>query len=136
MPSTHDDTAPSSLVLLAHGSRDERWHAPFRALRDRLAAHPSSPLVIIAYLQFGGPTLSESLQLARQGGATQVLVVPVFLSGGGHLLRDVPQVVAAAAAAFPELKIRCSAALGEEPEVMEGMTRACHRLLHEQRPSK
>jgi sirohydrochlorin ferrochelatase len=43
----------------------------------------------------------------------------------------VPEQVARAAAAHPQLEVRSAASLGEQPEVVEAMAAACHRLLGE-----
>jgi sirohydrochlorin cobaltochelatase len=117
------------IVLLAHGSADVRWRQPFVELRDRLRARDPERGVALAYLQFCEPTLAQTLRACAARGARRVLVVPAFMSGGGHLLRDVSGTVAAATATLPELVVRCSGALGEAPEVREAMATACARLV-------
>ena len=112
-----------ALILLAHGSRDARWRQPFEQLRGRLGQG-----VYLAYLQFAQPDLATALGKARADGATEAVVVPAFMSGGGHLLRDVPDEVARAAAQVKGLTVTCTGALAEEPEVMDGMVEACRRL--------
>lgn len=113
-------------MLLAHGSRDARWREPVEALRDRLAR--AGRRVELAYLQFSPPTLDEVLAICAARGEHELLVVPVFLSGGGHLLRDVPEAIARAAARYPALAVSTSGALGEEPEVLAAMERAVLRI--------
>ncbi len=115
-----------ALVLLAHGSRDARWRQPVEALRELLRARGAR--VELAYLQFCPPTLAEALAACAARGEREVLVVPLFLSGGGHLLRDVPEAIASAAALQPTLAVRSAGALGEEPEVLEAMASAVLRL--------
>ena len=116
------------IVLLAHGSRDANWRRPLERLRDLLVQRAPERGVCLAYLQLAEPSLTAALQTCRDQGGQTALVVPVFLSGGGHLLRDVPQVVARAAAEVGGLAVTCAGALGEEPEVLEGMAAACLRL--------
>jgi sirohydrochlorin cobaltochelatase len=116
------------IVLCAHGSADDRWRQPLVELRDRLLARDSRRDVTLAYLRRGEPTLEQALRDCAARGARRALVVPVLMSSGGHLLRDVPEAIAAVAAALPELEVRCSGALGEEPEVLEAMASACLRL--------
>ena len=115
-----------TIVLLAHGSRDARWREPLEALRDRIAG--GDRRVELAYLQFCPPTIADALSACASRGDREILVVPVFLSGGGHLLRDVPEAIASAAAAHPALSVHTTGVLGEEPEVLEAMARATIRL--------
>jgi sirohydrochlorin cobaltochelatase len=119
-------TAAPTVVLLAHGSRDARWREPIEALRERL--REDGRRVELAYLQFSPPTLDEALAACAARGERELLVVPVFLSGGGHLLRDVPDAIARAAARQPALAVSTCGALGEEPEVLAAMMSAVRRL--------
>jgi sirohydrochlorin cobaltochelatase len=118
-----------ALVLYAHGSRDPRWRQPFEELRAELARRAAPAPVELAYLAFCAPTLEQALGSCAGRGAREALVVPLFLSGGGHLGRDVGAAIAAAAASTPSLRVRASGALGEEPEVREALAGACLRLL-------
>jgi sirohydrochlorin cobaltochelatase len=116
------------VILLAHGGRSARWRRPFEALREQVSDALAPAEVTLAYLQLCRPTLEEALRGCGARGAVEVLVIPVFLSGGGHLLRDLPRAVAAAAAGQPDLRVEISGALGEEREALDGMVRACLRL--------
>jgi sirohydrochlorin cobaltochelatase len=118
----------STIVLLAHGSQDARWRQPLEDLRDRIAGAVDRPRVELAYLQFCPPTIAKTLASCASRGDREVLVVPVFVSGGGHLLRDVPRAIQQAAADQPTLVVRAAGAIGEEPEVLEAMASASLRL--------
>jgi sirohydrochlorin cobaltochelatase len=120
--------APRWIVLLAHGSRDARWRLPFETLRDRVASLEPGRGVALAYLQHCEPTLAETLTDCMRRGGQEALVVPVFMSGGGHLQRDVLQTVDDAASKVPDLRVRATGALAEEPEVVEAMAAATCRL--------
>ena len=117
-----------ALVLLAHGSRDPRWRQPFEALQRGLARgdeglHP----VELAYLQFCEPTLDQVLCRCQAAGHGEALVVPLFMSGGGHVLNDVPGAVREAGKRAG-VQVQVCGAVGEEPEVLAAMAAAIRRL--------
>ena len=119
------------LVLLAHGSRDARWRRPFEQLRERLVQSGGAGRdVELAYLQFCEPTLDQVLAGLAAAGLEEALVIPLFMSGGGHLLRDVPDAVERAARRAG-IRVRTAGALAEEPEVVEAMVEAIARLAGE-----
>ncbi|HVP40305.1 MAG TPA: CbiX/SirB N-terminal domain-containing protein [Candidatus Saccharimonadales bacterium] len=121
-----------AVILLAHGSADPAWAAPLQALRERLAsAEPRRPLRL-AYLESASPTLLEAARDLAASGAHEVAVIPVFFSSGGpHLRRDVPALVAEAQRECPDLTLELlGGALGEEREVLDSMARAARRRLH------
>lgn len=118
-------------ILLGHGSSDPAWSVPIRRLRERLCcAEPLRPF-LVAFMEGGAPTLREAIAELAHQGASSIAVAPVFMSSGGpHMRRDVPALVEEARRLFPGLSIELlGGALGEAPEVMEGMAMAVlHRL--------
>jgi sirohydrochlorin cobaltochelatase len=118
------------LVLLAHGSDDPRWRQPFDLLQRRVATLWAGDRVVeLAYLQFCEPTLEQALARCREraGEAAQVKVVPLFMSGGGHLLRDLPEAVHQASQRVG-IRAQTTGAIAEEPEVVDAMVGAIARL--------
>lgn len=107
---------PSRLILFAHGSREAAWRAPFEKLMQDLATRLGLESVAIAYLDHCPPTLDEVADAAVQDGMKKLVVLPLFFSGGGHVSRDVPKVIADIALRCPELNIEIQPAIGEWPE--------------------
>jgi sirohydrochlorin cobaltochelatase len=57
-------------------------------------------------------------------GCRHVAVQPVFLGAGGHVRRDLPLLVAAVQAKWPELHITVATAIGEVEAVLDAMATA------------
>ncbi len=114
-----------ALVLFAHGARAASWAAPFERLRDATAARLPGVDVSLAFLELMEPRLpAEAARLAGVG-ATELAIVPVFLGQGGHLLRDLPLLVEQLRLDHPGLAIKVAGAVGEDPGVLDAMTRYC-----------
>ncbi len=120
-----------ALVLLVHGSRDPAWMGPFEQLREELEKNASAKEVRIACLQFCSPDLLEVVSGLSEEGVGTVLIVPVFISGKGHVLKDVPAAVKASSERYPGMDIRVTEALGEFPEVARTFRDALLGLLRE-----
>jgi len=105
-----------ALVLLVHGSRDPGWMRPFLELAADVEA-ASGARVSIACLQFCEPGLEQAVEELADEGVREILVVPVFISAQGHVLKDVPSELEAARNSFPGLRIELTEPLGEMPEV-------------------
>lgn len=116
-------------ILFAHGAPDSRWGQPFFAMRDLLRARLGDVQVGLAFMEYASPTLSDTVSELHAAGARRMLLVPVFLSGGGHVLKDLPGLVAAEKERHPDLDLVVSGAIGEEPEVRQGMMDAVVRLV-------
>ena len=109
----------SAVILLAHGSRDPQWQAPFDRLASELSASLGPGAVRAAYLQFCSPDLAETLAAAVADGAGRVAILPLFLSAGGHVSRDIPAQVESIRKQFPAVDIKLLAAIGEDQRFLE-----------------
>jgi sirohydrochlorin cobaltochelatase len=109
------------LILFAHGARDPAWAAPFEAVAARLRAQQAGLQVRLAFLEFMAPTLGEAGALLAAGGCREVAIVPMFLGTGGHVRRDLPQLLAQLEAAHPAVAFTLHPAIGEVAAVHEAM---------------
>jgi sirohydrochlorin cobaltochelatase len=116
------------IALIAHGARDARWMVPFQRIKSELIAKLAPTPVALAFLEFAAPRFSEAVAELYSAGSRRVLVLPIFLSGGGHVAKDVPELVRPERARYPDVEFVVVGALGEEPEVASAMVEAIARL--------
>ena len=115
-----------ALVLLAHGARDPLWAAPFERLREAVVRQLGTPLPVqLAFLEFMVPSLEDAAAGLAEVGCRRIQIVPVFLGVGGHVRRDVPEVLARLATRYPRCEFSLMAALGESDAVIDAMARVC-----------
>ena len=116
-------TAATGIVLVAHGSRDERWRAPVEAVARRVATLDPSARVACAYLELVAPDLRTAAAELIARGAGAIRVVPLFLGMGKHLREDLPRLLDELRAEYPGVVISLAQAVGEEPEVIDLLAR-------------
>ena len=116
------------VILVAHGARDARWLEPFLRLRAELEEKLRPRKIALSFMEFSRPSFAEAALELGRADIKRILVVPIFLSGGGHVAHDVPALVAAERARYPEITFEVAGALGEEPEVVAAMSLAIVRL--------
>lgn len=114
-----------ALVLFAHGARAASWAVPFERLREMTAAQLAPMSVSLAFLELMEPRLPAEVAQLASGGVDDITVVPVFLGQGGHLLRDLPLLVAQLRIDHPGIAIKVVGAIGEDPAVQAAMTAYC-----------
>ncbi|HEY7761204.1 MAG TPA: CbiX/SirB N-terminal domain-containing protein [Burkholderiales bacterium] len=115
----------TGLILFAHGARDARWREPFDRLQALVAQRHPGP-VSLAFLELVSPDLAQAAAQLAAAGATQLVVVPLFLGTGGHLRQDLPAMLAAAQAAAG-IPMTAVTAVGEEDGVLAAMAEYCIR---------
>lgn len=113
------------LILFAHGARDSRWAEPFERLRAKIHAIRPGLAVALAYLELMTPDLGTAVDQMVALGCRQLRVVPVFLGQGGHVRRDLPELIDRAAARHSGLVIELAQPVGENDGVLDQMAAVC-----------
>ncbi|WP_210589406.1 sirohydrochlorin chelatase [Streptomyces sp. GESEQ-35] len=104
---------PPALVLVAHGSRDPRTLRTVTALVDHVRElRPGLP-VHLGHIELNEPLLPDTLAAL---GTAEAVLVPLLLSRGYHVKRDIPEMAAAAPA-----RTRVAAALGPHPLLVDAL---------------
>ncbi|MFI6033141.1 sirohydrochlorin chelatase [Streptomyces sp. NPDC051315] len=112
---------PPALVVVAHGSRDPRALSTVRTLLDRVRAlRPDLP-VHLGHIELNEPLLSDTLAGLEARGTAEAVLVPLLLSRGYHVKRDIPEMAAAVA-----VHTRVAAPLGPHPLLVDTL---CARLV-------
>ncbi|MEU9054534.1 sirohydrochlorin chelatase [Streptomyces sp. NPDC048384] len=104
---------PPALVVVAHGSRDPRALSTVRALLDKVRAlRPGLP-VHLGHIELNEPLLPDTLAAL---GTREAVLVPLLLSRGYHVKRDIPEMAAEA-----DVHARVAPALGPHPLLVEAL---------------
>lgn len=111
------------IILLAHGSRDERWREPIEAVAARVTALDPQARVVCAYMELVAPDLRTASAALIASGAKSLRVVPLFLGMGKHAREDLPLQLDALRGIWPQVEFQLTGIVGEEPELVELLAR-------------
>ena len=104
-----------ALLLVAHGSRVESSNNAVvelvTKLRPQLAEY-GFDAITHAFLELTTPTIQEGIQALVGKGADQLVVLPYFLAPGTHVIDDLPELMAVAKGAHPEVSFTVMPHLG------------------------
>jgi sirohydrochlorin cobaltochelatase len=115
-------------LLFAHGARDPGWAAPFEATAARLGELTAGAPVALAFLEFMAPDLATAGRQLAERGCKTVTVVPLFLGAGGHVRKDVPELLEQLRRSHPGVRWQLAPAVGAQPGVIEAMAQAALSL--------
>ncbi|MFJ3664937.1 sirohydrochlorin chelatase [Streptomyces sp. NPDC090106] len=104
---------PPALVVVAHGSRDPRALSTVNELLDTVRAlRPGLP-VHLGHIELNAPLLTDTLASL---GDREAVLVPLLLSRGYHVKRDIPEMAAAT-----RVRARLAPALGPHPLLVDAL---------------
>ena len=106
-----------SLLVVAHGSRRVASNDEIRTLTRNLADRSGDTYARVecAFLELAEPSITDGLREAIAAGATEVVVLPYFLSAGRHVVKDIPEEVDKVRAESPDIAITIAPYLGSVP---------------------
>ena len=110
------------LVLIAHGSRRQASNTEIMelgaSLQDAVTDH--FQVVETGFLEIASPSVAEAIESCIDNGATDITVVPYFLSAGRHVVEDIPAIVAQVARKHEAVTINITEHVGAA-ETMPGL---------------
>lgn len=117
------------IILLAHGSSDQRWCQTFEKL-----AMPTLESVAgsrIAYMELAEPSLDTIISEGKQDGIDTFIIIPLFLAAGRHLRKDVPGMIEELQVTH-DATITLAPPIGENPQLGDAIRDVVNQELERQ----
>lgn len=118
------------IILLAHGSSDQRWCQTFEKL-----ATPTLESVAgsrIAYMELAEPSLETIISEGKNEGIDTFTIIPLFLAAGRHLRKDVPGMIEQLQADHG-VSITLAPPIGENPQLGHAIRDVVNQELERQK---
>jgi len=110
-----------ALVLVAHGSRRQTSNEEVIALSGVIAREMKDdyPIVEAGFLELAEPSIPEAIDCCVRQGATDICIVPYFLSAGRHVHEDIPGEIDKARAMHTHTAMTILPHIGGSPHMKE-----------------
>ncbi|HML18018.1 MAG TPA: CbiX/SirB N-terminal domain-containing protein [Bryobacteraceae bacterium] len=108
-------------IVFAHGSSIESANEAVRVVAREAAERGAWRLFEAAFLEGGRPILSEAASHLITRGATNLVILPYFLTFGLHLKRDLPRLVDPIRKAHAGVEIQIAAPLDGHPAMIDAL---------------
>jgi sirohydrochlorin cobaltochelatase len=105
------------VVLFAPGSEEPRLRKSFEDLAQVICNELGKDRVRLAYVNSATPTLADVAQEAANDGINKLRVLPLFLSPGGPIERDIPEQISVVRAQVPGITVELLPSVGEHPRM-------------------
>lgn len=116
------------LVLLAHGSKNPEWAAPFRKLTADLRKDLGEDAVYLCFMELTEPDLMAVAREIMKTGVRKYRMLPMFMAKGAHYHDDIPALMNEVKQAFPELDSELLEPIGLNPLFFELMGKVIKSL--------
>ena|SRR3989338_7573463 len=105
----------TSLILVAHGSKDPKWCKSFENLAD------AGRGIHLAYMDLAEPSLFSVINKLQEKGVKNIKILPLFMSGGGHVDKDIPTQIKELKAKYTYINFEILPPIGEHLKLISSM---------------
>lgn len=108
-----------ALLLIAHGSRRVEANTELADVAASLRARGTYRIVQPSFLEIAEPTIEAGGVLCMESGATEVILLPYFLSPGKHVVEDLTAARDRLRERFPAVRFVLAEPLGRHPLILD-----------------
>jgi sirohydrochlorin ferrochelatase len=117
---TPGDPYVKAILLIDHGSTRHEANEMLACVANLVQVMAGRRAVVRhAHMELADPTIEQGVRACIDAGATEIVAFPYMLSPGKHSIGDIPRLVSAAAAAYPEVRVSVTPAFGVHEKLAE-----------------
>ncbi len=108
-----------ALLLMIHGSPRSNANEAALRIAELLRVQAIFSFVEVGFMECNEPDIPTAIHTCVQSGANTITAVPYFLHTGTHVADDLPTILEAGAAEYPQTLFRMGRFLGFSPALTE-----------------
>ena len=107
----------TGVIVLAHGSKVRTGNEGLFTIVEMLRAMGKWDMVEPGFLQLAKPGLTEVVEVLVDRGAKRVVVMPLLLFSGNHVLKDIPEEIDIERKKFPDVEFCYAKNIGADERI-------------------
>lgn len=121
----------TGIIILAHGSKQKSGNEGLSRIVGLIREMGEYEEVEAAFLQLAPPGLDEVVRTLVQRGIKKIIIMPLLLFSGNHVLVDIPQAVEAEKIKYPDITFAITKNIGPDPRIARIACERVDEVLHE-----
>jgi len=109
----------TGVIVLAHGSKVKSGNEGLFKIVDILRAMEKWDMVEAGFLQLAKPGLTDVVEDLIERGAKRVVVMPLLLFSGNHVLKDIPEEIEQERMKFPDVEFCYAKNIGPDERIAQ-----------------
>ncbi len=121
----------TGIIVLAHGSKIKSGTEGLHHIVSMIQEMGNYKFVVPAFLQLSSPNLSEAVAALIEHQIDRVVIMPLLLFSGNHVLEDIPQAVESQKALYPAVDFEITRNIGPDPLIARIAYQRIEEVCHE-----
>ncbi len=110
-----------AVLYIGHGTRSKTGAQEIRTFIERVMKRIDVPIQLLCFLELTDPSIEEGFRQCIDKGATEIVMVPLFLLAAGHIKEDIPAVLSALKEQYPQIGIKVRDPFGIHGGILDGV---------------
>lgn len=110
-----------AILYIGHGTRSKKGAFEAKAFLERVIAKVPAPIQEVSFIELTEPTIEEGFLRCIKKGATEIIVVPILLLAAGHMKKDIPEIIEALQADYPQIPVTIRNAFGVQEVILDAI---------------
>ena len=107
----------TGVIVLAHGSKVRTGNEGLFSIVEMLRTMGKWDMVEAGFLQLAKPGLTEVVEDLTGRGAERIVVMPLLLFSGNHVLKDIPEEIDNERKRYPEVEFCYAKNIGADERI-------------------
>src|SRR4051794_16146931 len=108
-----------ALLVMVHGSPRPVANEDMFAVVELVRRRHVYPIVEVGFMELSEPSIPAGIAACVAQGATRVIAVPYFLHTGRHVADDIPALLEAAHARYPQVEFLLGDFIGHDDAIAD-----------------
>jgi precorrin-8X/cobalt-precorrin-8 methylmutase len=109
----------TGIIVLAHGSKVKSGNEGLFKVVEMLRAMNKWDIVDACFLQLAKPGFSEVVKNIVEKGVEKIVVMPLLLFSGSHVIKDIPNEIEDEKRKYPEVEFYYAKSLGADERIAQ-----------------
>nr|WP_263327436.1 sirohydrochlorin chelatase [Neobacillus sp. Marseille-Q6967] len=110
-----------AILYIGHGTRSKKGSDEAKRFIERVMARIDINIQEISFLELTEPLIEEGFIRCMEKGATEIIVVPLFLLSAGHIKQDIPQALSVLQNRFPDIVVTVKDPFGIQDKILDAV---------------
>jgi sirohydrochlorin ferrochelatase len=111
-----------AILYIGHGTRSKQGAEEAIGFLKEVSAKVPIAIQEFSFLELTEPFIVEGFERCLAKGATEVMVVPIFLLTAGHIKEDIPEALKPLRVKYPKVNVKLAEAFGVQERIIKGIS--------------
>jgi len=110
-----------AILYIGHGTRSKKGAEEAKNFLLRVMQRIDVPIQEISFLELTDPSIEAGFQRCVEKGATEIIVVPIFLLAAGHFKEDIPAALTSLRQKYPNVLVHVRDPFGVKGKILDAI---------------